>query len=266
VYSNGIILLSLFAAALVVIFQGNTNAIIPLYAVGVFTSFTLSQAGMVRHWFNERTSGWGPSAIMNGIGAAATLIVLGVIVTTKFLGGAWVVVVAIPLSVSLFLGINSHYKYVAKRLTLEGVGPRSYIPRPKAEVITHPAIVVIGQLNRGTLEALDYARSIADEVVAISVDIGTTDRQKLQKRWGELEGDIPLVILDSPYRSVVSPIVDFVSEYEARHPGVLSTIIIPAFVPRNWWEGLLHNQTAFFLKASLRAKKSRVVTTVRYYL
>ena len=266
VYSNGIILLSLFAGALVIIFRGNTSAIIPLYAVGVFTSFTLSQAGMVRHWYKERTSGWRPSAVMNGIGALATLIVLGVIVTTKFLGGAWVVVVAIPLLVSLFLAIRRHYQYVEKRLTLEDLEPRSYIPRPKAEVVTHPAIVVIGQLNRGTLEALDYARSIADEIIAVHVDFGTTDRDKLQQRWEQLVGDIPLVIVDSPYRSVVSPIVEFVSKYEAQHPGVLSTVIIPAFVTRNWWEGLLHNQTSFFLKAALRAKKSRVVTTVRYYL
>jgi hypothetical protein len=174
VYSNGIILLSLFAAALVIIFRGDTNAIIPLYAVGVFTSFTLSQAGMVRHWYEERTSGWRPSAIMNSIGAIATLIVLCVIVITKFLGGAWVVVVAIPLLVSFFLAIQRHYQYVAKRLTLEDVAPRN--------------------------------------------------------------------------------------------PGVLSTVIIPAFVTRNWWEGLLHNQTSLFLKAALRAKKSRVITTVRYYL
>ena len=266
VYSNGIILLSLFAGALVIIFRGNTSAIIPLYAVGVFTSFTLSQAGMVRHWYKERTSGWRPSAIMNGIGTLATLIVLGVIVTTKFLGGAWVVVVAIPLLVSLFLAIRRHYQYVEKRLTLEDLEPRSYIPKPKAEVVTHPAIVVVGQLNRGTLEALDYARSIADEIIAVHVDFGTTDRDKLQQRWEQLVGDIPLVIVDSPYRSVVSPIVEFVSKYEAQHPGVLSTVIIPAFVTRNWWEGLLHNQTSFFLKAALRAKKSRVVTTVRYYL
>ncbi|MFB8788739.1 MAG: APC family permease [Potamolinea sp.] len=266
VYSNGIILLSLFSAALVIIFKGDVTAIIPLYAVGVFTSFTLSQAGMVRHWFNERSSGWRPSAIMNSIGALATLIVLGVIITTKFIAGAWLVVVAIPLLVILFLAIHRHYQYVARRLTIEGVAPRSYIPRPKPEVVTHPAIVIVGQLNRGTLEALDYARSIADEIVAVHVDIGTTDRDKLQTRWSELQRDIPLVILDSQYRSVVSPIVDFLSDYESQHPDVLSTVIIPAFVTRNWWESILHNQTTWFLKAALRAKKSRVVTTVRYYL
>ncbi|MBV9388888.1 MAG: amino acid permease, partial [Chroococcidiopsidaceae cyanobacterium CP_BM_ER_R8_30] len=107
---------------------------------------------------------------------------------------------------------------------------------------------------------------IADEIVAIHVDIGLTDKERLQQQWQELEQDIPLVILDSPYRSLIAPICRFVSQFEADHPGVLSTIIIPAFVTRNWWEGLLHNQTAFFLKRALRAKKSRVVTTVRYYL
>ncbi len=266
VYSNGIILLSLCAAVLIVIFGGSTNAIIPLYAVGVFTSFTLSQAGMVRHWYKEKSSGWVASAIMNGVGALATAVVLAVIIRTKFLGGAWLVVVTIPLLVNLFLAIRRHYKYVASRLTLEGITPQIYAPRPKVDVVTHPAVVIVGQLNRGTLEALDYARSIADEIIAVHVDIGTTNREKLNKRWEELEGDIPLVIIDSPYRSVVSQIVDFVGEYEDQHPGVLSTVIIPAFVTRNWWESILHNQTTLFLKAALRAKKSRVVTTVRYYL
>lgn len=266
VYENGIIFLSICAAVLIGIFRGEVSAVIPLYAVGVFTSFTLSQAGMVRRWFKERTAGWKQSALMNGAGAIATTIVLGVIVSTKFLLGAWLVVVAIPLVVGVFLAIHRHYQFVAERLSLQGVAPRSYIPRPKAEIVTHPAVVVVGQMNRGTLEALDYARSIADEIVAVHVDVGTTDREKLQQRWQQLAPDIPLKILESPYRSVVSPIVDFVGEFEEQHPGVLSTIIISSFVTRKWWENILHNQTAVFLKAALRAKKSRVVTTVRYYL
>lgn len=266
VYENGIIVLSFCAAVLLVIFKGQVNAVIPLYAVGVFTSFTLSQAGMVRHWFKEKTSGWRASAVMNGVGAIATTVVLGVIISTKFFLGAWLVILAIPLVVGLFVAIRRHYQYVAERLSLSEIPARSYIPRPKSAVTNHPAIVVVGNLNRGTVEALDYARSIADEIVAVHVDIGSTDREKLQNRWQELEPDISLVILDSPYRSVVSPIVDFIGQFEAQHPGVLSTIIIPAFVTRNWWENILHNQTTIFLKAALRAKKSRVVTTVRYYL
>lgn len=266
VYSNGIIFLSCLAAFLLIVFKGNTNQIIPLYAVGVFTSFTLSQAGMVVHWFKEKSKGWQASAVMNGFGALATFLVLGVIVLTKFLLGAWLVVVAIPLVVSFFLAVNRHYKYVSERLSIQEVAPRSYIFREKTDAVSHPAVVIVSQLHQGTLQALDYARSIADEIVAIHVDIGTTDREKLQQRWQELAGDISLVILDSPYRSLISPIIEFVKYFEYRYPDALSTVIIPAFVTRNWWESLLHNQTGFFLKSALRAKKSRVVTTVRYYL
>ncbi|MBW4441421.1 MAG: APC family permease [Plectolyngbya sp. WJT66-NPBG17] len=266
VYSNGILLLSICAAVLIVVFKGNTTAIIPLYAVGVFTSFTLSQAGMVVHWFRNKERGWRASALLNGLGAIATTIVLAVVIWTKFALGAWVVVLTVPLVVLLFLSIRRHYQYVADRLTIQDLSPRSYIPRSRGEAVTHPAIVIVGQLHRGTVEALDYARSIADEIVAVHVDVGTTDYDKFRRRWQELEGDIELVVLDSPYRSVVTPILEFVSQYEAQHPGVLSTVIIPAFVPRRWWEALLHNQTTLFLKAALRTKKSRVVTTVRYYL
>jgi amino acid transporter len=266
VYSNGIILLSLCAAVLVIIFKGEVNAVIPLYAVGVFTSFTLSQAGMVRHWFISKERGWQASALMNGLGAIATLVVLGVIVSTKFLLGAWLVVVAIPLVVWLFLAINRHYEYVAERLSIQGLPPRSYVPRPKPAVVTHPAVVVVGQLNRGTVEALDYARTIADEIVAVHVDLNSGDREKLQEKWRNLESDIPLEIIDSPYRSVIEPIVDFITQFEDRHQDVFTTVIIPAFVTRNWWDSLLHNQTTLFLKTALRAKQSRVVTTVRYYL
>jgi amino acid transporter len=266
VYSNGIILLSLCAAVLVIIFKGEVNAVIPLYAVGVFTSFTLSQAGMVRHWFISKERGWQASALMNGLGAIATLVVLGVIVSTKFLLGAWLVVVAIPLVVWLFLAIHAHYEYVAERLSIQGLPPRSYVPRPKPTVVTHPAVVVVGQLNRGTVEALDYARTIADEIVAVHVDLNSGDREKLQEKWRQLESDIPLEIIDSPYRSVIEPIVDFVAQFEDRHQDVFTTVIIPAFVTRNWWDSLLHNQTTLFLKTALRAKQSRVITTVRYYL
>ncbi|BAY29162.1 amino acid permease-associated region [Nostoc carneum NIES-2107] len=267
VYSNGIILLSLCAGILVIIFKGQVNAVIPLYAVGVFTSFTLSQAGMVRHWFQSREPNWRASAFMNGLGAIATLVVLIVIVSTKFLLGAWLVVVAIPVVVGLFSSIHRHYQYVAERLSIQGIAPRSYIPRPKPAVVTHPAVVVVGHLNRGTVEALDYARTIADEIVAVHVDInGSTDREKLQEKWRQLESDIPLEIIDSPYRSVITPIVDFVAQFEERHPDVFTTIVIPAFVTRNWWDSILHNQTTLFLKTALRAKKSRVISTVRYYL
>jgi hypothetical protein len=153
-------------------------------------------------------------------------------------------------------------------LSVEGIKPRNYTPKPKPEVATHPAVVVVGSLNRVTVEALDYARTIADEIVAVHIDINTgfTDREKMRQQWEELESDIPLEIVDSPYRSIVSLLINFIDEFEKRHPSVFSTVIVGAVVPRNWWESILHNQTTFFLKAALREHKSRVVTTVRYYL
>jgi amino acid transporter len=267
VFSNGVILLSLCAIVLVVIFQGDTTAIIPLYAVGVFTSFTLSQTGMVRYWFREKTQGWQASALMNGIGALVTLVVLMIIAATKFLLGAWAVVVAIPLLVSLFLAIRKHYQSVAAQLTLQKVLPRSYPPRPKVANPTHPVIVLAGSLHRGTIEALDYARAIGDDVTAVHIDIGSTDREKLQKQWADLEADIPLVILDSPYRSVVMPIVEFVNKAEENYPpGVYMTVVLPTFVTAHWWENLLHNQTSLLVRSALLFKRGRVVTSVRYFL
>ncbi len=267
VFSNGVILLSLCAIVLVVIFQGDTTAIIPLYAVGVFTSFTLSQTGMVRYWFREKTQGWQASALMNGIGALVTLIVLTIIAATKFLLGAWAVVVAIPLLVSLFLAIRKHYQSVAAQLTLQKVQPRSYPPRPKVTNATHPVIVLAGSLHRGTIEALDYARAIGDDVTAVHIDIGSTDREKLQRQWADLEADIPLVILDSPYRSVVMPIVEFVNKAEENYPPeVYMTVVLPTFVTAHWWENLLHNQTSLLVRSALLFKRGRVVTSVRYFL
>jgi amino acid transporter len=266
VYSNGIILLSLAAIALVILFKGSTSAIIPLYAVGVFTSFTLSQFGMVRHWFTLKEEGWRVSALFNGLGACVTSVVLTVIVWTKFTRGAWLVILAIPILIGVFLHIHRHYNHVAERLRIKNPAPRGYIPRPKADIVSHPAVVVVGGLHQGTMDALDYARSIADEIVAVHVDIGTSDLEKLQTRWRELESDIPLIILDSPYRSIASPLVNFVAEFEQQHPNTLSTVVLPVFITRTWWESLLHNQTTFFLKAALRAKRIRVITTVGYYL
>ncbi len=267
VFSNGVILLSLCAIVLVVIFKGDTTAIIPLYAVGVFTSFTLSQTGMVRYWFREKTPGWQARALMNGIGALVTFVVLMIIAATKFLLGAWVVVIAVPLLVSLFLAIRKHYQSVARQLTLQAIQPRSYLPRPRVACATHPVIVLVGALHRGTMEALDYARAIGDEITAIHIDIGSTDREKLQRQWAELESDIPLVILDSPYRSVVMPIVEYVNSAEEHYlPGIYMTVVLPTFVTARWWENILHNQTSLLVRSALLFKRGRVVTSVRYFL
>ncbi|MGL5081489.1 MAG: APC family permease [Microcoleaceae cyanobacterium] len=266
VYSNGIRLLSLSAAALVIVFGGRVDALIPLYAVGVFTSFTLSQAGMVRHWFVERSQGWRPSAVMNGLGAIITAVVLLVIVTSKFRQGAWLIVVTIPLLVRLFLGIRRHYETVAKKMRVNGKVLQRKPRESLSSFAYHPAIVLVGQLHQGTIDALDYACLIADQVVAVHVDIGTTDRHVLQEQWQTAASDIELIILDSPYRSMVAPLAEFVRVFEMQQGAMFLTVIIPVVVTRYWWENLLHNQTALFLRDALRVKGSRIITTVRYFL
>jgi amino acid transporter len=187
---------------------------------------------------------------------------------SSLLAGAWVVAIAIPVVVYLFSSIHRHYGYVAKRLSLDGVEvpARAATARLMPEAVTHPAIVLVGQVHRGTIEALEYARTVADEVIAVHIDLGSTERDLLQAQWQKFEGDIPLVILDSPYRSVIEPLIDFVDEYQSKHYTAFTTIIIPSFVPKHWWENALHNQTTYFIKAALYNNQSRIITTVRYYL
>ncbi len=268
VFSNGILLLSFLSCIPLIILQGSVNSIIPLYAVGVFTSFTLSQLGMVRHWQIEQSTGWQTSAVINGVGSFATFLVLSTILVTKFSGGAWVVAIAIPVVVYLFSSIHRHYRYVSRRLSLAGmqVPTRPFKPHALLADVRHPAIVLVGMIHRGTIEALEYARTVADEVVAVHIDTGSTDRALLKQQWLEFEGDIPLVILDSPYRSVISPLINFIDEYETKHPTAFTTIVISSFVPKHWWENALHNQTTYFIKAALYNNHSRIITTVRYYL
>jgi amino acid transporter len=266
VYSNGIIFLSFCAAILVFLFKGQVNAIIPLYAVGVFTSFTLSQAGMVHHWLKEKSSRWQQSVMSNGFGTVVTAIVLMILITTKFAEGAWLVLMTIPLLVWIFLAIHRHYQQMKERLSIDGLTLQSSSLKTQTEEINHPAIILVGQLNRGTIQALDYARTIADQIVAVHVNIGETDEQTLQQKWQQLESDIPLIILDSPYRSIVRPLREFIGNFEAQYSGQFCTIILPVFMARHWWEDWLHNQTVLFLRQALRAKKSRVITTVRFYV
>ncbi|MDX1918722.1 MAG: APC family permease [Candidatus Caenarcaniphilales bacterium] len=266
VYSNGIIALSFFSILLFVVFQGSTQNLIPLYAVGVFASFTLSQSGMVMKWLKEKGDGWMTGFLINGLGALVTGIVLGVITVTKFAGGAWIVVLMIPVLVMFFIQIHSHYRYVAARLSIKGLNPRTSEEIQEIRGQVHPAMVLVGQLHRGTIGALDYARTISPQVVAVHVDIGFTNREEFTKKWKEMEPDIPLIILECPLRSLVETVQDFVANFEADHKGAFSTVIIPTFVTRNWWENILHNQTMWFIENALRDRKSRIITTVNYYI
>jgi amino acid transporter len=267
VFSNGILMLSALAGVLVLIFGGSVSRLIPLYAVGVFTSFTLSQAGMVVHWWKERGSGWLGKALINGFGSLVTALVSAVLLYSKFTQGAWLVVVAVPLVVSVFLTIKGHYRYVAKRLRMAS-DVQLHLPEPPAQGGA-PVVVLVGQLHRGSFEAIRYARSIAGELVAVHVDLGLGKAQAFQEQWKRQLPQVPLVVLDSPYRSLIDPVQEFVRQFEIDHRkdrDKFCTVVLPVFVTRHRWENLLHNQSTIALRSALRGQGTRVVTTVGFYL
>ncbi len=311
VFSNGIVILAIFAGILVIIFAGNTSRLIPLYAVGVFLSFTLSQSGMVRHWLKERfaekkrngdalelqaasihftestvdadalpdaelaaseqrgsafvsdevTDGshWKKSIAINAIGAIATFVVLCVFVATKFIHGAWIVVVVIPALVFMFRAIHKHYLGVAKQLSTEGLGSL----RP----IRHTVIVPISGIHRGVVCALQYATSIAPEhVKAVYVDFDEEATAKLRQKWERWGAGVQLVVLPSPYRELTRPLLRYIARLELKNGNDILTVVLPEFVPARWWQHLLHNQSSLMLKGALLFRKGVIVTSVPYHL
>ena len=307
VFSNGIIILAVFSGVLVTAFGGDTSRLIPLYAVGVFLSFTLSQTGMVRHWLkagravkaarealaadegdvsaknqalaaartpaepphgsndidlaNEQKGAahWKKSIVVNGLGAIATFIVLVVLVITKFVHGAWIVVLLIPFLVTVFRGVHRHYLDVAKQLTTEGlVGLRP---------IRHEVIVPISGIHRGVLKALEYAKAIAPEhVTAVYINLDHEATQKLRAKWSEWVEGVELVVIASPYRSLVGPLIRYVDRRMKQHKDQMVTVVLPEFVPAKWWQHLLHNQSSLMLKGALLFKPDVIVTSVPYHL
>jgi amino acid transporter len=311
VFSNGIVILALFSSILVIAFGGDTSRLIPLYAVGVFLSFTLSQSGMVRHWLKERAevrarkakaleqprgkalfngsnddsqplpdvelaaaetrgttfvtdevteaSHWKKSIAINSVGAVATFIVLCVFIATKFIHGAWIVVVVIPLLVLMFRAIHKHYVGVAKQLSTEGLEDL----RP----IKHTVIVPISGIHRGVICALQYAKTIAPEhVQAIYVDFDEEATQKLREKWERWGAGVKLVVLPSPYRELTRPLLRYIARLERKHDDDMITVVLPEFVPAKWWQHLLHNQSSLLLKGALLFREGVIVTSVPYHL
>jgi amino acid transporter len=258
VFSNGILFLAGASSLLLVIFRGSTHALIPLYAVGVFLAFTLSQAGMVRHWWKERASRWRWHAAINGLGAVATALVVMVIGVSKFAYGAWMVVIIIPILVLGFLAVRRHYETLALQLSLEGFAP----PR----LGRHPVVVLVAGIHRGVVTALTYAKAISPNVTAITVDLDPTATSRLRMQWQEWASDVPLVVLDSPYRSVLQPVLHYIDQMEKQQDGAYMTIILPEFVPAKWWQHLLHNQTALLIKGALLFRRGKVAISIPYHL
>jgi hypothetical protein len=261
VFSNGIFGLSLAAIILLIIFKGETHHLIPLYAIGVFLSFTLSQGGMVLHHFREKQPGWIRSCCFNLLGAITTLIVLVVIATTKFAMGAWMVILFIPLLVFIFTRIHTHYLIVGKELTLIGLTPPE-----KLEPYRHSVIIPVSGIHRGVLDALRYALSISDDVRACYVETDSKTTARMQIEWQKWAKDVPFVVLKSPYRSVIRPLLEYIDDLEKITHRDMITIIIPEFVTLKWRHQILHNQTALMIRTALLFKPGKVVTSVRYHL
>ena len=256
VYSNGVVVLALSAALLLAVFGGSTTALIPLYAVGVFTGFTVSQLGMVRHHATERESGWRAGQVVNGVGATATAIVLITVVVSKFTTGAWIPAIVIPAIVVVFRGIHRHYAYVGSRLQI----PEGW--RPTADR-RHTVIVLVGGIHRGTLEAVSYAKALRpDDVYAVHVAASDEDAQRVRARWDEWDLGFELTTVVDPYRGLYRPLIEFINEVDDRCGADRLTIVVPEFTTHHWWEGLLHNQSAWLLKARLARRPHTVTISV----
>jgi hypothetical protein len=265
----------MIAALIIIIFQANVTSLIPLYAIGVFLSFTLSQAGMAHRWLKigklnpgeeiqERGSvlsydrGWRWKMIINGFGAVCTTVVVIIFATTKFLDGAWLVLILIPLLVSLFYAIHRHYARLADDLSLS-----DYNAPPG---LTHQRIIVpISGVHKGTLTALRYARSLSKDITAVYIAIDENQTKRINQRWEKWTPEIPLVVIESPYRELMHPLVNYIeSQAELSGPGDIITVVVPEFVPKHWWHNFLHNQNATWLHFALRHLPGVVVVNVPY--
>jgi amino acid transporter len=260
VFSNGIVILAVLASILLITFGGVTNALIPLYAIGVFTAFTLSQLGMVIHHRRVRAERWRRGMVINAVGSASTFVVLLIFAITKFSEGAWLPIIVVPLIILLFVAIKRHYDRVSSVLTVSQT-------RVRPEEITHTVVVLVGRVHQGVLKALSYARSLRPQhLVAVYVSYDDEDRLGLERQWKDLGIDIPLEIVASPYRELVAPVERYIDELDARWANDTITVVIPEFVVGRWYEQILHNQSAFMLKAKLLFREGTVVTSVPYHV
>jgi len=278
VYSRGIGALAVISCLLIILFQASVTRLIPLYAIGVFLSFTLSQAGMARRWWRvghlkpgqeivepgstlRFEAGWQFKMVINGFGAVCTAIVMVVFAFTKFLDGAWIILILIPILVSIFFAIHHHYKRLAKKLSLENFGA---IP---PQTIRHRVIMPVSGVHQGTLAALRYARILSDDVTAVHVTIEPADAEKVRQKWRKWGEGVRMVMLDSPYRLFVEPLLGYISEIaRCRQPGETITIVVPEFISDNHLSSALHTNTADLLRSQLKNQDGIVITSVPYHI
>jgi amino acid transporter len=275
VFSKGIVTLSIFSALLIIIFQASVTRLIPLYAIGVFLSFTLSQAGMARRWWKSGRMKAGEEIIeagsvlhfdpkwkfkmyLNGFGAVCTLIVMFMFAITKFKDGAWIIVILVPVLVTIFFSIHHHYKDLARKLSLDNFKDTIRMSR-------HRVIVLLAGVHKGSLTALKYARNLSDDVTSVHVSIDPAESKKVREKWDLYGEGTRLVILDSPYRLMIEPLLGYIESIKSvQVPNEILTIVVPQFVTTHWWENLLHNQTALLLRFALLFKPGIVIIEVPY--
>ena len=266
VFDNGIFLLAGATGGLIILFRGETHALIPLFAVGVFLAFTLSQAGMVVHWWRQRGRSWVGKAAINGVGALATLVTLLVVSFSKFAQGAWITILVIPVLLTAFLRVRSHYQEVSKELSMGGLPPSLRPARPAR------VVVPVSGVHRGMVGAINFARSISSKITGLYIELEPGQAEKVQREWKAWWPDIPLVVRPSPYRSILNPLLEFLEETDREaNDGQLAVVVLPEFIPRRGWQAFLHNQTAWLLKAALLYRRShsraeRVIIDVPYHL
>jgi amino acid transporter len=266
VFANGIIFLAVATGVLIVAFSGNSHMLIPLFAIGAFLAFTLSQSGMVMHWIRERSRNWWVKALLNGLGALATATTLLVISISKFREGAWITVLLIPIIVVAFLRVRTHYKEVSHQLSLRGLPP-DLKPTPPLRVV-----VPVSGVHRGIIGAMDLAQSISKHVTAVYVELDPGAGEQVLKEWKCWWPDVPLVILPSPFRSILRPLLDYLDDDDRQHnDGTLAAVVLPEFIPAKWWQALLHNQTSLVIRAALLYRRrtsgfQRIIIDVPYHL
>jgi amino acid transporter len=260
-FSTGIIALAILSSLLLIKYEASVTGLIPLYTVGVFIAFTLSQAGMVRKWMRERSRGWLPSASINAFGAVATAVVAVVVSTAKFTEGAWMVLAVLPLLVWMLYSIRVHYRSIEDQLLIAATAPVRVKP-------THPRIIVpISRIDRAALHALSVARGLSGDVYAVHISFDSDGAREFKKRWGRLMGEaIALDTIISPYRALLPPLLRYIDAVDRGDPGRPIIVVLAEFVPRHWWEALLHNQTAFLLKLRLFVRPNTSVLDVPYHL
>jgi len=278
VYSRGIVALAVISCLLIILFRASVTRLIPLYAIGVFLSFTLSQAGMARRWWRvghlqygqeiidpgstlRYEAGWQIKMVINGFGAICTAIVMVVFAATKFLDGAWIILILIPILVIIFFAIHHHYKNFAKKLSLDNFG--GFPP----QTIRHRVIIPVSAVHQGTLAALHYARLLSDDVTAVHVMIEPAEAEKVRQKWKKWGEGVRMVMLNSPYRLFVEPLLGYIADIaHQRQPGETITIIVPQFISNNRLSSALHMNTADLLRSQLINQRGIVVTSLAYHV